>query len=272
MTSLICWIGVDSRGPTSVYLASDSRISWDSRESWDRARKVFACHNSPELLGYIGQVIFPSQALSQVQDLIEAGCLFKVDATPVEKREAIFAVVKSNFQTYPVERDRPFTIVHSTRSSEGMNATFWVFTLSWTDRRWQEEALSIPTTSGIIRAWGSGEAAVERWYKRWMNTRQGGRTSRSVFSAFCDALGNGEDQFTGGAPQLVGLYRKEGGVIFGVIYGRMRYFLGIPISDRGLLSTVEWRNSLFERCDGKTMNRLDGAQRHPHPQGLGKAL
>jgi hypothetical protein len=220
----------------------------------------------------MGQVLFPSQALSQVQNLIEAGCLFKANATPEEKREAVFDVVKSNFQTYPAERDQPFTIVHSTRDSEGMDAMFWVFTLSWNGRRWQEETIPVPATSGIIRAWGSGEAAIGRWYKRWMNTRQGGRTSRSVFSAFCDALASGEDQFTGGAPQLVGLYRKDGGVIFGVIYGELRYFLGVPISNQALLSKVEWRNSLFERCDGQTMNRLDGAQQHRRPQGLGKAL
>ena len=272
MTSLLCWIGVDSRGPASVYLASDSRISWSPKSLWDRGRKVFACHHSPELLGYMGQVLFPSQALSQVQNLIEAGFLFKADATPEEKRDAVFEVVRANFQAYPVERDRPFTIVHSTRGSEGMNASFWVFTLSWNGRGWREEALAVPATSDIVRAWGSGEAAIERWYKRWMNTRQGGRTSRSVFSVFCDALASGEDQFTGGAPQLVGLYRKEGGVIFGVIYGGARYFLGVPIPNQALPSQVEWRNALFERCDGQTMNRLDGAQQHRRPQGLGKAL
>jgi hypothetical protein len=220
----------------------------------------------------VGQVLFPSQALSQVQNLIDAGCLFRANATSEEKREAVFDVVKSNFQTYRFDRARPFTIVHSTRELEGMEAMFRICTLSWNGRKWQEATLPVPSTSAIMGAWGSGEAAIERWHKRWMNTRQGGRTSRSVFSAFCDALASGEDQFTGGAPQLVGLYRKDRGVIFGVIYGGTRYFLGLPISDQAPLLNVEWRNSLFERCDGQTMNRLDGAQQHRHPQGLGKAL
>jgi len=154
-----------------------------------------------------------------------------------------------------------------------MNAKFCVFTLSWNrGSRWQGKALPLPAASGIIKAWGSGEAAVERWYKRWMNTRQGGRTSRSVFSAFCDALASGEDPFTGGAPQLVGLYRERGGVSFGVVYGGASYILGVPVTEQALLHNVEWRNPLFERCDGQTMKRLEGAQRHLHPRGLGKAV
>jgi hypothetical protein len=220
----------------------------------------------------MGQVLFPSQALSQAQDLITAGLLFKNDATPTEKRDAIFDIVKSLFRTYPIERDRPFTIVFSTRSSQGMNAKFYVFILSWNMDGWKEEELPVPATSGIIKAWGSGEIVVNRWYKRWMNTRQGGRTSRSVFSAFCDALASAEDPMTGGAPQLVGLYREGGSVGFGVVYGVGRHILGVPLNDQALLNNVEWRNPLFERCNGKTMKLLEGAQRHMRPRGLGKAL
>ncbi len=149
---------------------------------------------------------------------------------------------------------------------------FSIFTLSWNaGGGWQEEALPVSAASGIIGAWGSGEAVVDRCYKHWLNTRQGGRTSRSVFSAFCDAIVSGEDPFTGGAPQLVGLYRKGGGVSFGIVYGGARYFLRVPVTDRALVSMVEWRNALFERCDGQTMKRLEGAQRHQRPRCLGKA-
>jgi len=273
MTSLICWIAVDSRGQSAVYLASDSRISWPSNDIWDRGRKVFACHNFPELLGYMGQVSFPSQALSQVQDLIEAGCLFEANATSEEKRVAIFDVVKSSFLNYPSDRDKHFTIVHTTRDSEGMDATFRVFTLSWNGIGWQEETHPVPVASGLVRAWGSGKAVIEKWQYRWMNNQQGGRTSRSAFSAFCDALESGEDPLTGGAPQLVGLYRGEGGgAILVVIYNGSRYVLGVPVTNQALLSKVKWYNSLFECCDGQTMNLLDNAQRHPRPKGLGKAL
>ncbi len=132
--------------------------------------------------------------------------------------------------------------------------------------------LPIPEASGIIKAWGSGEAAVARWYERWLSTRQGGRTSRSVFSAFCDALASGDDPFTGGAPQLVGLYRQGVGETLGVVFQGVRYILGVPIQDLALVTSVEWRNALFERCDGHSMERLEGAQRHGRPKGLGRAL
>lgn len=220
----------------------------------------------------MGQVLFPSQALSQVQSLIEAGCLFQTDATPEDKRRAIFDLLKYSFLSYPDSRAHLFTIVYITRSSSGMDAVFWVFTLTWDGKEWKEDTPVVPTTSSIIRAWGSGKTAIERWDQRWRKTQQGGRTSRSVFSAFCDALANGEDQFTGGAPQLAGLYRKDRGIIFGVIYNGARHFLGLPVTDHALVSMVEWRNPLFERCDGRTMTRLDAAQQHPRPQGLGKAL
>lgn len=65
MTAFLSWVGVDHRGPASLYLASDSRISWTDNEvrSWDRGRKVFACSRTPDVLGYVGDVLFPSLVL-----------------------------------------------------------------------------------------------------------------------------------------------------------------------------------------------------------------
>lgn len=56
MTSLVVWTGVDSRAPASIYLASDSRLSWDNGDTWDFGRKVFASHRYPDILGYYGEV------------------------------------------------------------------------------------------------------------------------------------------------------------------------------------------------------------------------
>ena len=50
MTSFIAWLGVDSRGPTSMYFASDSRISWDKVPGvWDCGQKVFAANAGAEI-------------------------------------------------------------------------------------------------------------------------------------------------------------------------------------------------------------------------------
>ena len=278
MTSLVCWIGIDSRGPASIYLASDSRISWrqgprSENLTWDQGRKIFACQNVPELFGYVGQVLFPTQILSKICDLADAGLLFEAEAAPARKQQVVFEAIREHFSSYPVDRESPFTIIYCTRESVGMRSQFHVATLSWyPGSDWHQELLPIPNTSGVVKAWGSGEAAVDRWYKRWLSTRQGGRTSRSVFSGFCDALASGEDSFTGGAPQLVGLYRQMAGQTFGIIYSGARYVFGWAVTDFALVSALDWRNALFERCDGSTMERLEGAQLHTQPRGLGKAL
>jgi hypothetical protein len=67
MTTLISWIGVDSRKPSSLYIASDSRLSWASSDAyWDRGRKVFSSKRLPHIWGYCGDVLYPSLALGQI--------------------------------------------------------------------------------------------------------------------------------------------------------------------------------------------------------------
>jgi len=64
---------------------------------------------------------------------------------------------------------------------------------------------------------------------------------------------------------LVGIYRKPGssGITFGIIRDRKRYFVGAEISGTVDFGCVEWRNELFELCDGRTMKRLPGAHVQP---------
>ena len=147
-----------------------------------------------------------------------------------------------------------------------MSTLSWKRYEGWTEKRW----IDLPEKSGIIDVFGSGEEVINKWYSYWSKTRQG-RTSRSVFSAFCDALQSGEDKRSGGAPQLVGVYRKGAAESFGIIYKNNRYLFGLPVDVSDNLDAVEWRNSLFERCDWRTMKPLEGAQRHSRPRGLGKA-
>ena len=274
MTSLVSWIGVDSRAPASVYLASDSRISWGNKLTWDYGRKLFASRNYPEILGYFGDVLFPSQVLGQLMDLIDSDSLFGVEDSPDDKWAKVLSIVQRSFEGYPDEESRPFSIVYCTREGSGMASIFHMSTLSWnpgegwTDQRW----LELPKQSDVIAVFGSGGDAVDKWYSYWSRTRQSGGTSRSVFSAFCDALQSGEDERSGGSPQLVGVYRQGAAESFGVIYEGKRYLLGLPVNESRNLDAIEWRNGLFERCDWRTMKPLEGAQRHSRPRGLGKAL
>src|SRR5690349_5803581 len=85
-------------------------------------------------------------------------------------------------------------------------------------------ALSAPVSqSGVIAVLGSGSHNVQVPLDEWAASHSGG-TSRAVFSAFCDSLRSGDDPFSGGPPQLVGLWRKSPPQTFEVIWQQRRYF------------------------------------------------
>jgi len=129
------------------------------------------------------------------------------------------------------------------------------------------EKIDMPKQSGLVDYIGSGANSIFQWYRRWQNTELKG-TSRSVFSAFCDSIVSGEDCYTGGAPQLVGIYREGTGRRFGIIHAGKRFINGKVIEPTENINSIEWRNSLFERYDGQTMEILSGAQRQPKPSRL----
>ena len=135
------------------------------------------------------------------------------------------------------------------------------------------ENIPLPFESGLIIGAGSGDSSLRHWYHKWVGPRHKNpdgvnRTSRSVFSAFCDSLKSCDDPLSGGAPQLVGLYRIGPAKTFGIIYDEERYFNGLPVGNTTLLNSVEWRNSLFERCDGESMVLFKGAQKQPRPNTI----
>ena len=54
MTTLIAWVGVDSQRIGSVYIASDSRITWmDYGDCWDSTQKVFSSRFTLRYLGIV---------------------------------------------------------------------------------------------------------------------------------------------------------------------------------------------------------------------------
>jgi hypothetical protein len=273
MTSLITWAGVDTHGIASIYIASDSRVTWGKERKWDYARKIFASLNYPDILGYFGDVSFPSHVLGQLMDLIDTKVLFSNNDLLDAKVSKVFKLIKDSFGDYPTDQSHPFAIIYCTRENEGLQSLFHISLLGWSlEKGWYEERPKLPQTSSIIYVLGTGKASIEKWYERWNSIKNEKGTSRAIFSAFCDSLASESDDFSGGAPQLVGIYRKWVGKNFGVLYKGKRYILGLPVNEINNLESLEWRNSLFERCDGVTMRRLDDAQTHTRPRGLGKSL
>ncbi len=267
MTSFVAWVGVDARGPASVYFASDSRISWGTQAKWDHGRKVFAAGSTPDILGYVGAVLFPSLVLGQITAQLNAGVLRKQGDEASAVWQRICGLVQSSFASYPVERERPFEIMYAARDGELLGAfAFRVWSLGWNGSAWSEDDLGIPNSSARLRVLGSGRRSIDTWSSRWDSSRQGG-TSRAVFSAFCDSLSCGGDQFSGGPPQLVGLYRRGAAISFGTYFGGTATFAGQICN--GQESNVEWRNHLFERVDHEG-RLVAGGKSHYSPKGLGR--
>jgi len=268
MTSLIVWTGVDSRAAASIYLASDGRLSWENGDTWDFGRKVFASHIHPDILGYYGEVLFTSQVLGQILNLIDANSLFKADSSAELKFEAISTIVKQAHSTYPQQMRRMFSVIHCSRRGSGMSTSFDLFELLWDPvRGWQTKTIPVPRRSGVAAVYGSGAKSIAESVRRWKVSEVGG-TSRSVFSAFCDSLASGSDRATGGAPQLAGIYRLGASRSFGVVSKKHRYLNGLCVDALPYLGGVEWFNELFERCDWRTMERLSDAQPQPRPRDL----
>lgn len=271
MTLLVAWVGIDSRGPASIYLVSDSLISWGDEASFDFGRKVFAFEKHPDILGYCGDVLFPSIAINQIVQLADNGLLFESDYTCKQKFNAIVNKLNHIFNKYPHMHEHvtkgSLSIIHASREQDN-NKKFFCHLITWSrDKGWHGKEVVFPTYSDVLFTLGSGAKEFNDNYVRY---QQGVNkdTSRNVFHCFCDTLTNIKDPYCGGAPQLVGIYTKPNspGKSFGTIYEGKRYFLGVQIDNLSNFNSVEWRNINFELCDGITLEKLSKAQ--PQPDSL----
>jgi len=272
MTTFVAWVGVDSRGTASINFATDSRISWgpSGETHWDMARKTFSSNSSPDIFGYVNDVIFPSMVLGQIVNAIDNGGLFGVNDSCETRFIKVAEHIKNSHELYPPGFRESFCIFHGAREGAGLQAEFKLNTIAWNKKQstWSVDSLSIPIVSSAIKIDGSGARVVGKWSERWKATSQGG-TSRAVFSSFCNAIYSGEDKLSSGAPQLVSLYRKGFGKTIGFIENRKKFISGIEIINSSETSDeeIEWRNRYFERCDALG-DLINGAQKHHVPKGL----
>jgi hypothetical protein len=269
MTLLVSWIGVDTHGTASAYISADSRVSWGDIAFFDHGRKVFAFRQSPDILGYCGDVLFPTMVLSQITEMADRGLLFSAQTSCKERFESIKEKLVHQFHKYPrmVEgiTSNILQVIHISRDPTD-NLKFECRLIEWTrGNGWSGKDVAMPKESGILFTLGSGAREFKKNFDRYSKGRDHG-TSRSVFHCFCDTLFNIEDEKCGGAPQLVGIYRKpdSSAITFGIIKEKQRYFLGAQIDTNVDFAGVEWRNDLFELCDGKTMRRFEHAQSQPY--------
>jgi hypothetical protein len=268
MTTLIAWVSYpQSKVATAVYLASDSRITWGSKNKrWDAGRKLFTTGTSAHAFGYCGDVVFPSLVLAQVTTTIDQSLLFEESAAPDDKHAAVLSVIKGSFDRRHDAPDNSFSIVHAHRAKSGRATRFclWRIDYNHRTRAWTDSSVDLPQETATIVELGTGAKKLRSHSQRW-NTSDVGGTSRSVYAAFCDALRSGSDPLSGGAPQLAGLYTKGPAQPLGVWYKGCRYLHGLPLVSKGPSSRLEWRDELFQSVDGDNGSPLHGARRYARP-------
>ncbi|HEY2711445.1 MAG TPA: hypothetical protein VGI60_02940 [Chthoniobacterales bacterium] len=271
MTLIVSWVGIDTHGPASIYIAADSRISWNASKTYDYGRKVFALKSSPDIFGYCGDVLFPSLVLSQILEMADAGLLYDENSSSQTKFEAVKQKLIYQFSKYPhavqtITSD-VLEILHASRDPT-KKYDFTCNLLRWTrvSGKWESSAEPLPKASGVLFARGSGAPEFNDRFKEYAKGPNAG-TSRNVFHCFCDTLFNTKEPTVGGSPQLVGLIRKpsSNGINFGVVRGGQRYYLGARIDELKNFDRIEWINELFEICDGQTCARQQDAQPQPNP-------
>lgn len=264
MTTLAAWVSVDSEKHSACYLVSDSRITWGNGK-WDCGQKLFVSHSFPDVFGYSGDVQFPTLALRQVIDRMDQGLLFASDADSSLRHNIIRSELHAAYHNYPAHPTTSSTILHFSREGTGKHARFRLWKLDWSkDSPLRSISIDLPTSSVIGETAGSGFRVLIDRNEEWKKAQ--GRTSRGVYSSFCDALEVGKDACSAGPPQLVGLYPSFPSRMFGVFWRNNLYLAGKLVPDGAELDKFEWRNCLFERVDPRTLRRLDGAQPQPRPR------
>lgn len=262
MTSLAAAVAVDERGPCAMYIITDSRISWESAAHWDAGRKTFASSASADIFGYCGDAYFVPIVLSQTLALWDAGLLEVQEASAQQRHNLLVALLKSS-----IDRGRPpfigFSVFHGSRDAEFMVSKFrlWRTMYDPVSKEWTDEELPLlESNSYLAHIDGTGRPHVQRAVKKL--SESAGGTSRAAIHSFCKSLQARGDAYSGGPPQLVGIWRKGAGRQFGFCWHGKSYLAGLEVPINADHTQVMWFNHLFEIVDGKTGSKLEKAKSH----------
>jgi hypothetical protein len=254
MSLVVSWIAVHHKA-ASLYIASDSRISWGASHHWDHAQKVFALTTTSELFGYAGDVLFPTQTLSQLSHLAQTGVLFERDEQPHKRAERYAKLITSALESYPKDcLAESFDILYACCN----DGTFSLFRLSFvSSSKLSSTQIEVPNKSGPIEILGSGREPFETQYK------QEPQTSYAVFHALAKVIDAKSDPKVGGIPQAVSLYSDGRTNVYGLSYFGTAALLGLEVAAPGCPPAVEWRNENFEGWDFIAKKLKQGTQRQP---------
>lgn len=263
MTSLLAWIAYDSRRPTALYIASDSRQTFDGGSFVDNCTKVYvavADQNQSEVFGFCGDVDFSQQALRAVCRAIEMKSIPLSSCGSAERRANwIHYHINDQLKNFHRPLNWPTTILHASRDSWGSCAKFYLHSYSGgkgaTIIKKKRESL---TRRDLYVRNGTGSDYI---FTRLVEVRaKAGDFSRAYLAAFFRSFkGNHVDKDSGGPVQLAGVATVGDARHYGVVSEKGPFYRGVKAAKN--LSNVQWFDTKMQRVnqDGKL---LQSAKRH----------
>jgi hypothetical protein len=247
---LLVWCGL--KGHVVHKYRGGQQVLLGGSPQWNRGRKLAIRSQQAEVIAFAGHVIFGLNFMVGLPDasMTDDGLQDRLSQLSAD---------------YPIEGLKGAVFIRARRVGQGMAARFVVTSHRYLKGKWNvtEHAVS-SVQSEVVCSFGSGSNSARSEVNEWM--AQAGNTSRSVFSGFCDSLRAKRDPYTGEPPQLACIYREFPARELGVVWNDQLYFGGLTPPPDLDISTVEWRNDLFERCDPHTRLRLPDAQRQARPR------
>ena len=273
MTLIVSWVATDDKPEgkkiSSVYFCADSRISWTAYgKVYDMGKKVYACKDYPEIFCFCGDVDFPTGTLQSLIAEIDNGLLFDANSPFDQKKAMIADFVRQSLQQYPKDVLRQtFKIYYASC----IGNSFYMAKFAYDGNDYLVEDVDLPAQSTKVFSDGSGKELFETlWGEADRDCVNEQNTSRNVYNCFSHTIDEASKYpkdrnlcMVGGAPQLVGLYRKSGTKLFGIVKNGERYIQGRRVDFNPCLNNIEWRNDNFERVNPQTMELLNGAQPQP---------
>jgi len=266
MTLLVAWTGIDSRSPASVYIATDSRVSWGDQGYFDHSNKTFVLRQFPAILGYCGDSLASQMLISQAMAVIEAMPSY-VGKNLENLVDLFIRLIVRNYAQYPIKLSTgSFTVVMCGKATLESSGNFECFRIDSTFKETTKRKVHLPEKSGPIVVAGSGKNDFEEQYKIHQSSENPNKsTSRDVFHAFYQTINNGGNPTVGPIPQIVSVIRKpnSGGTHCGVVVKDQRYISG-QLVDRDIAPEgLQWFNDNFEITNPHTKRREYGAQAQP---------
>jgi len=202
-------------------------------------------------------------AIGQILNMVACGVIDLASATADKRHSTILAHLKNSLGRNGTEHVLSMTLFHGAREGEEMKSTFFLWRSVYRPKtkRWSDEKLPIEDRSYLASVDGTGKPTVEKFLSTTTATAASG-TSRAAIHAFCRSLKSGEDPFSGGPPQMVGLWRIGPAQQFGYYWRRRFYVFGMECPDHTSRQGVYWFNDLFEHCDPKTGKRREESASH----------